>query len=496
MSVFLGIDAGTRTVKAVAYDRDGQRVASASETQSVHTPDSGWAEQEMTAVWSTTAAAIRGVVDALEEELSIEAIGLTGQGDGCWLLDADGQPVRNAILWSDSRAAGIVDAWECDGTLETIVDTCGSRPYPGMSLPLLRWLAENEPDTLERATTACSCTGWLGYALTGERSIDYAEATVPFVDRETTAFAPDVFEAAGVAGLESLIPPLRRPTDVVGGITESAARETGLPEGTPVVAGTIDVVASAIGSGMIRPGDSAASIGTSLFTQVIGTGPGETETSIGMALGVDGRWTTAIGSNSGTRSLEWVQTELTDGASFETLEERARSVPAGSEGLLYLPYLSDTGERGPFTDPTARAGFLGLAPTHGNAHLVRAVYEGLALAVRDCIEHLPVDPDRIALGGGGSRSAFLCQLVADCVGTEIVVPAADEPGAKGAATLAAVGLDVFPDLETATDELAGDRSRYEPRAAAVTTYDELYETYVATRTELDPVWNALAAFRT
>ncbi|NUC72664.1 carbohydrate kinase [Haloterrigena sp. SYSU A558-1] len=498
MNVFLGIDAGTRNVKVVAYDREGNAVATASASQSVVTPEPGRAEQEMDAVWSVTAETIRTAVDELEareDDAEIEAVGLTGQGDGCWLIDADGEPVRNAVLWSDSRAAPIVEDWARDGTLETLAETCGSRPYPGMSLPLLRWLADEEPAALERATTAFSCTDWLAYSLTGERGTDTTEATVPLLDRETTAFEPAVFEAVGLPERASLLPELRALTDVVGTVTETAADETGLPAGTPVVAGAIDVAASAVGSGAVRPGDGAASIGTSLFTQVIGDGPGAEPTAIGMALGIDDRWTTAIGSNAGTRTLEWVRSEIADGASFDDLEELARSAPAGSDGLLYLPYLSETGERGPFTDPDARAGFLGLSPAHGTAHLVRSAYEGLALALRDCVDHLPADPDRIALSGGGTRSSLLCQLVADCTGTEIVVPTNDEPGATGAAAFAAVGVGAYPDLEAATDALAGDRTRYAPRSSTVGTYDELYVAYRDARTDMAPIWDSQAAFR-
>ncbi|ELY61161.1 FGGY-family carbohydrate kinase [Natronolimnohabitans innermongolicus] len=502
MSVYLGVDAGTRNVKAVAYDLAGRRVAMASEPQSVLNPASGRAEQDMAAVWSTVAEAIRSVTDDLEARGSggesapaIEAVGLTGQGDGCWLVDVDGEPVRNAVLWSDSRAAGVLEEWAADGTLEALVETCGSRPYPGMGLPVLRWLADEEPESLEAATTAFSCTDWLAFRLTGDRGTDYTEATVPFLNRETESVEPAVFERAGLADFRSLLPPVRKPTDVVGRVTAAAAEHTGLPVGTPVVTGAIDVVASAIGNGAVRPGDGAASIGTSIFTQVIGDRPGESETSIGMALGLDGRWTTAIGSNAGTRSLEWVRSELADGASFDALEERARAVPAGSEGLLYLPYLSETGERGPFTDPNARAGFVGLSPAHGRAHLVRATYEGLALALRDCVEHLPVEPERLALGGGGARSTFFRQLVADCVGTEIVVTADDEPGANGAAMLAAVGNGEFSDLERAAEAMTAVHTRYQPATDASATYDDLYETYAAAREGLEPVWDAQAAFR-
>ncbi|MFU8866464.1 FGGY family carbohydrate kinase [Natronococcus sp.] len=495
MRVLLGIDAGTTAITTVAYDTSGSVLATATETQSAEYPDSGRAEQNMTAVWSRTRETIERVVSTLDDCVEIDGVGITGQGDGCWLIDAEGEPVRDAVLWSDSRAAPILETWNEDGTMDALVETCGSPVYPGMCLPILTWLAEHEPETLERATTAFSCKDWLGYNLTGSRVTDYTEATVPFLDRETGNFDPTVFERAGIPEWNDLIPDVYAGTDVIGTVTSDAASRTGLPEGTPVVAGAIDVAASAIGAGAVTPGDGAVSLGTSLFTQTITRTPGTGGESIGMAFGIEDRWTAAIGSNAGTPSLEWVCEELLEKEGIETLERIAASSPAGSKGVLFLPYLSATGERGPFTDPNARAGFVGLTPEHGRAHVVRSVYEGLSLAVRDCIEHLPAAPNRVFLTGGGSRSTFWCDLLADCLGVELLVPRTDHPAARGAAALLAVGLEIEPRLERAVGRLAGERDRYSPNEEAAGTYDEVYAAYRRTRREMEPIWRRQAELR-
>jgi len=191
MGVLLGIDAGTTTITAVAFNSDGTVRAVASETQSVAHPNAGWAEQAMDAVWEATASAVRSVLEGLEDGTDVLGVGLTGQGDGCWLCGEDGSPVRNAVLWSDSRAAPILERWEADGTMTAIAAECGSLMYPGMSLPLLAWFAEHEPESLKRATTAFGCKDWIAYRLTGVRNTDYSEATVPF--RRGLPFSTNIF---------------------------------------------------------------------------------------------------------------------------------------------------------------------------------------------------------------------------------------------------------------------------------------------------------------
>jgi erythritol kinase (D-erythritol 1-phosphate-forming) len=488
MNVLLGVDAGTTAITAVAYDTSGNVLATATETHSAVHPEPGWAEQEMEAVWKQTAAAVKQAVTALDDRAEIVGVGVTGQGDGCWLIDDDGCPVRNAVLWSDSRAASIVEDWEEDGTMAALSDACGSSLYPGTCLPLLAWFAEHSPETLEDAATAFSCKDWLVYNLTGVRGTDYTEATVPFLDQKTGEVNPVVFEEASIPTERALIPAVRTGTDIVGTLTAAAASETGLPAGIPVVAGLIDVATSAIGTGAVSRGDAAVSLGTSLFAQTITESPGESGTGIGMRFGIDDRWTTAVGSNAGTPSLAWICEEVVEVDSIPSLEPIAAAAPLGCEGVCYLPYLSTTGERGPFTNSHARAGFVGLDPTHTQEHVVRSVYEGLSFAVRDCLTELPSDPERVFLTGGGARSAFWCELLADCLGVELVVPQNDYPAAKGAATLLAVALEIEPTLQKAVKQLAGEYDRYRPDASIAEVYDELYPVYRRTRQQMVPVW--------
>lgn len=490
--VLVAVDAGTSRVKAVAFTPDGGELASAARGTETLRLAPGEVEQDMTAVWEATAAALREATGELPDGADPIGVGVTGQGDGLWAITADGKPARNAVLWSDSRAAGILEEWEESGTLAAVVEQCGSAPYPGMSLPLLTWLARERPEEFERVDTVLSCKDWLKYRLTGERTLDHSEATVPYLDRTTGEYEPTVFDRVGLSGAEDVLPRLAAPTEIVGHVTEAAADATGLEPGLPVVSGTFDVPASALGSGAAAAGDAAVTIGTSLTHQVFVDGPQPDTSGIQIALGLEELWTYAIGSNAGTPSLEWAADTVAGGRPVEALAELAESVSVGSEGVLYHPYLSSTGERGPFVDPDARGQFVGLTTEHDSAHLVRAVYEGLSLAVRDCIEHLPASVSEVRLSGGGSRSPFWCQLIADCLGRPTAVPRGSEVGAKGAAVLLALGLEKYPSLATAVEEMVTIERRYTPRETVAGQYGDLYELFVDVRTGMAPLWSERA----
>jgi len=489
--VLLAVDAGTSKIKAVAFETDGTELATARRETETLRPEPGHVEAEMSAVRDRTFGALRELVGDLPSNAEPRGLGLTGQGDGLWAVTADGRPAGNAILWSDSRAASLLEEWEEDGTLDAIVEQCGSAPFPGMSLPLLVWLARTEPDRFDRIGTVLSCKDWLAHELTGESTLDHSEATVPYLDSSTERVDPGIFEAVGLPAGRGLLPELSAPTEVVGHVTPEAADATGLPEGLPVTSGPFDVPASGIGSGTARPGEGSITLGTSLTHQVLADGPNQDAAGIGMALGIEGLWTHAVGSNAGTPSLEWVA-DVADVSRVADLEPLARRAPVGSEGVLYHPYLHTSGERGPFVDPDARAQFLGLTPEHDTAHLVRAVYEGLSLAVRDCIEHLPVDTPAVAASGGGARSELWCQLLADCLGRSVVVPTGSEPGARGAAIVLGVALGEYDSLAAGVDRAVSTDRRYTPREEAARTYEALYGLFVDAREEMAPVWTRRA----
>ena len=253
--VLLAVDAGTSTIKAVAFGIDGTELAVATRETETLRPEPGHVEQDPVAVWERTAAALRDVTGSLPDGAEPIGVSVTGQGDGLWAITDDGDPAGNAMLWSDSRAAGILEEWTETGALDAVVEQCGSAPYPGMSLPILAWVAREQPARFDRIDTILSAKDWLKYELTGERTLDHTEATVPYLDKTTERYDPAVFEAVDLPEAESMLPRLAEPTEVVGTVTDAAAEATGVPSGVPVVSGVFEPGRVCVG---LVPAEAAA----------------------------------------------------------------------------------------------------------------------------------------------------------------------------------------------------------------------------------------------
>jgi sugar (pentulose or hexulose) kinase len=290
----------------------------------------------------------------------------------------------------------------------------------------------------------------------------------------------------------------------------------------------MDVAASAFGSGTVAPGDTSAVVGTTIQAQQLLDEPSISPPATGylLTLGIEGMGLRAMGAITGTPNLDWAVEVLgadgnalndpganraesadaprDDGTAgdersaaggavpYDAVEAAARSVLPGSAGVLYHPYLSAAGEKAPFVDPEARASVTGLQPDHTRAHLLRAVYEGVALALVDCESHLPGTVDRVIASGGGTRSAFWCRLFADCLGATVAVPSGTEFGAKGAAILAGVATGRYADVAEGVDRTTGVDRRYEPRSAHVAFYDRWYDVYRTTREAMAGAWSRRA----
>ena len=488
--VLLGIDAGTTVIKTVAFTTDGEALHRRSVDNAVEHPQSGWAEQCMTTTWEKTAQTIREVVEALDDRHEILGLGVTAQGDGCWLIDDDGEPARPAILWSDGRASEYVKRWQEVGIEDELYDICGSSQFPGSSLVILRWLKDNEPETLNAASTVFWCKDWLKYQLTGVRSTDLSDASFPYLDIVEQEYSEEILDIVDMPEVSDMLPTIVPGTDIVGEITREAATKTGLSEGLPVVSGFFDVPTSAIGSGAVFPGDGSSVVGTTSLNQTILdepiTGPGRV--GISAALSED-RWCRFMASMTGTPNLDWAIKEIMDKSEFDLVEEAVECVPIGADGVLYHPFLSVAGERAPFSDPNARAQFMGLTQEHTQAHLVRAVYEGISLAMRDCYDSLPYETDEIYLSGGGANSDFWCQMFADCLDATILVPDGEEFGAKGAALLVGVAVGQYNDLESAVQTTSSVNRRFEPRPDNVRQYERWYDVYKSAYEATFEVWD-------
>lgn len=471
MSV-IGLDIGTSRVKAVRFDGSWHATSMADETTAVAHPRSGWSEQDMDEVWSAAArviAKVAGPDGVAGPDDTVELVAVTGQGDGCWLVDGDGRPVRPAMLWNDARAEPVVDAWERDGTLARTFATSGNYGSPGLANAQLRWLLGHEPAVLARAQTLLSCGSWVHHQLTGTRVLDISEAVNPFLDVRTGTYDEALLDAYGLLDQRRLLPPLVSGRDRVAALTADAARSVGLPAGTPVVLAPYDVVATARGSGVARPGQAFAVLGTTLCVGVLGTDPRVEREPNGLTLptGTPGSWLVAYATMAGTEVLDWTAALMGLGGARDLIALAAQSTMAATEPAalpLVAPYFSPAGERSPFRNASVRGALTGLTTECTRADVARATVDGLTLAVLDCFLACG-GAESLAVSGGGSRSELWCQTISDAVGVPVHRVDSSEAGALGAALTGAAELGLFADVATAVEKVVGRGDTFEPDPA-------------------------------
>ncbi len=485
MSYLLGIDAGTSVVKSVVFDLAGNEVAVARRETPLEHPFTNASEGDMQSLWQLTAETIQEVINKVAAS-EIIAIGIAGTACGVWAVDKNLQPLRKAIFWNDGRAANIIARWQENGFFKRGFEISGNAAFPGYPLSALSWLKENELETLEKSRYLLFHKDWLRLQLTGEIATDVSDVGYFPGDIRKRMYSAELLQGAGLEITDKL-PPLHESSDVIGKITRQVAEQTGLKEGTPVVAGAVDVVASLIGGGVIKAGQAGSVLGTSFLNSLVLDTPSFNPPDTGVQTCMpDGLWERSLVNTTGTLAIEWmldtIAKDITGENCYDTLAELAQSAPVGSSGLVFLPYLSTAGIISPFANAMARGQFFGLSTEHTRADLIRAVYEGLALAMHDCYsvmgQHIdPVVFARVVVVGGGARSHFLMQLFADVTGKQIFVTNGTEFGARGVALLAGVGAGVFKSLEQAVKQCVRTERSYEPNLANSEKYGELYRLY-------------------
>ena len=477
MSV-IGLDVGTSRVKAVRFDEQWQAVDVESADSVVQRSVDGTREQDPDEVWAIVARVLSAVTGRSPDP--VELVSVTGQGDGCWLVDDAGRPAGPALLWNDSRAADIIGGWDRDGRLTTAFRRNGCQGAPGLAHAQLVWLQRHRPATLASAATLLSCGSWVHLQLTGRRVIEATEAANPFFDATKCVYDPTLLELFGIADLERLLPEVVNGPDRIAPVLDAVADQLGLAHGTPVSIAPYDVPATAIGTGASTPGLSFAVLGTTLCVGTVSDDPRLDRAPNGMTLpgAGPGRWLLAYATMIGTEVLDWAARllGLADArAVVELAGGSTRTVPP-----LVLPYLSTAGERSPFLDSRVRGTITGLDTGHTPADLARGVLDGLTLVVRDCLAAAGL-PDTLALSGGGSASATWCQNISDAIGVPVTTPDVAEVGARGAVICGAADLGRFNDVDHAITTAVGTGTTYTPDRQRTTYFDEAYERLVEAR---------------
>lgn len=491
----LGIDASTTGVKALLIDDNGEIVASSTTPLHLSTPRPLWSEQDPHDWWQAAITSIRNVVKEADAE-NIAAIGLTGQMHGLVLLDDAGEVLRPAILWNDQRCAEECDEIRARLGKDRLVQISGNDALTGFTAPKIVWVRNHEPDVYDRARHVLLPKDYLRYKLTHEYAMDKADGSGTLLfDLEKRDWSNEILDALEIPG--AWLPPTFEGPEITGRITREAAEATGLREGTPVVAGGGDQSAQAVGVGAIRPGVLAVTMGTS------GVVFAATETPLIEPQGrlhafchaVPNRWHLMGVMLSAAGSLQWYRDALCPNVSFDELVTEAARVPAGSNGLLFLPYLC--GERTPHPDPLARGAWIGLTNRHTRGHLTRAVLEGVAFGLKDIfalmLEVGMRDVDQVRVSGGGAKSMLWRQILSDVLDSELVTVNTTEGAAYGAALLAGVAAGVWSDVDTACAQTIRVSERISPDLANVSRYAEMYRQYQSLYPTLRPVSHALSA---
>jgi sugar (pentulose or hexulose) kinase len=446
----------------------------------------------MEAIWGATVDAIQACLkEADVDPKSIAGTSLSGHGGGVYLLDKDGQPVHEAIIWLDGRAAPYIEKWTEEGRMAEIYDAGGWSIFPGIGpCTIFPWFIENDPNTLKKAAVNLTSKDWVKYRLTGELGTDHTMASIAHIDYETGEYSDRVMELCGIGEYRDLFPPIQKSWEVAGTITKAAAEETGLAEGTPVAAGAWDGTCSTLGSGCIEVGEAASVIGTAGVHVAVSDQPDldpDRNYSL-MYHTVPDRYVKNSLPMLAIGNLNWFEKEFlipekeeaeTAGTNFyELIYSKAAEIPIGAGGILYLPFLQ--GERAPFVKPEARGVFFGLTDWHTRAHLLRALLEGIAFSTKDSYECMQKGGGRLErtyLTGGGSRSPILRQLLADCTGATMRVPVGTELGARGAAINAGVAVEIFSDHADAVQRMVQIESEYVPNTEVLARYDEVFVLY-------------------
>lgn len=495
----LGVDIGTSSCKVVAVDRHGSVVATAHREYPLHSPRPGWTEQDPEDWWDATCECVKQVTASLKRpRADVVAIGLSGQMHGLVALDADGAILRRAILWNDQRCeAECEDLTDAVGGLEQMLGLINNRLITGFTAGKIEWLRRNEPAAFDRTARILNPKDFLRLRMTGGYATDVSEASgTGLFDVAARQWSPTMLDAVGID--ESMLPAVVESTEATGTLLPEVARDFGLRPSVVVYGGGGDAVIQTASMGIVRPGDIGVTIGTAGV--IAGVAPicppnsGEVQVS---CYNLPGMWQVMGVSLSAAGSLQWLADVLNEvpgtlPVSFPAIIDLAKDVPAGSDGLMFLPYLA--GERSPHYAPSATGALVGLSRAHGLGHMVRAVIEGALLNMRkvlDELDGLGVSCERVIASGGATRDPFWLQTMADVFGTEVVtMTGSSEGGAYGAALIAGVGAGTWESFDDVFGQLQVS-SRYLPDRRTTDRYSCIYSGYRNLFGHLDAVYRDL-----
>lgn len=492
--LLLGLDAGNTVIKAVLFDREGRQLARCARDGVSQLPRPGHVERDAEELWQLAGQAIRGcLAEAAVDPSAIAAIGCAGHGNGLYLVDGDGNALIG-IQSLDSRAATLAGELAARSG-DALHAACLQKPWPAQTAVLLAWIAEHRPDVYRQAATIFLCKDFVTFRLTGARVSDISDMSgaglLLLPDARVDA---DLMALYGLPGAEAKLARPAQPSEIVGCVTKAAAAATGLAQGTPVVAGLFDVVASALGSGVVAPGQASIITGTWSINQVLSeTALHDPSVFMVSAFGPE-RFVSIEASATSAANLEWyvrtfIERDGHEGDPFAHCNAMVAAVTPAADDPIFHPYLYGSGQ-----SAAARGGFFGLAGWHGEGHVLRALFEGVVFEHRQHIERLTASGipfTGAVMSGGGTRSPVWPQMMADCLGVPITVAECRETGALGAAIAAGVGAGTFDDFEEGVAAMTRVREVFDPDPTLKAHYDRRYRVFRELARAMGPFWATL-----
>ena len=492
----LGLDAGNTVIKAVLFDLKGNQIAVSQENGATLTPQPGHVERDLNELWSQSGVAIRSCLEkAAIDPREIVGIGCAGHGNGLYLLDQEQKPLL-AIQSLDNRAAAI--AKNLDHLVgDRLYDICLQRPWSSQTPTLLAWVKQYKPDLYSKIGTAFLCKDYVNYKLTDVISSDKSDmAGCGFLQMPDCSYSDELLEVYGLADAKKFLPSLFHSAEIVGQVSAEAAAHTGLFEGTAVIAGAFDVVASALGSGTVKTGQASVIVGTWSINQVI-VEELALDGDIFMCCAFDEKRFLEIESSATSAvNLEWFVHELmgsdidrlkgTNQTVFDLCNELIATVDLVPDLPIFHPYIYSGA-----TSSTHKGGFYGLCGWQGRAHMLYSLFEGVAFGHKQHIEKLyrnGIDIKLIILSGGGSRSLIWPQLFADVLGVEVSVAKAEETGALGSAIAAGVGVGLLKDYADGVEQMTNLKQIYQPNTEKAQFYSDRYARFLKIADAMASVW--------
>lgn len=495
----LGIDIGTTNIKAVVFTADGTELCQSNYEHSTLHPYAGWAEQDSSTWWSGTRKVLQDISQNGSLVRNIKGIGITSQAPALVPLDAAGQPLRNALIWMDTRSAPQCRIIREVFGEERIREITGNRTDASYILSKILWFKENEPELFRKTAQILNVNSYIAHKLGCGYYIDLSHASLSqMFDVRTQKWSGEITDFFEIP--RSLLPKIYEPTAVVGQVSTEASRATGLPAGIPIVAGIVDANAAALAVGIVGKGDGALIMGTSSVL-IMGMDSWAECGNLAEIYHVSTQKTVVYGPMSATgASLKWIRDQFTqksgldgDEDLYRQLTGEAAQIAPGADGLIFLPYMM--GERAPLWDPYAQGTLFGLSLATTRGHMVRAIMEGAAFAIHDNYQEaqrLGLQLNRLMAVGGGNNEFWL-KIIASVLNVPISQPVRSNGTVFGAALLAGAGTGLYPELEKTVRELLSLRKTIEPDPRWHAHYQKVFAIYKDLYAQLKNNMHRLAA---